>query len=74
MNARIIGNNPDAVRKYAKEKTAEEWKDHPMFVNACKNLASEMNEDWLKYCTKRQARRFKRGTGIVYNSVIQMQN
>lgn len=72
MAARIVGMNiraanKERARKHGKKfRTAADWMKEPMFIGACKKVAAELEVSESSLLTKRQASKFMRGTGIVY--------
>lgn len=50
-------------------RTAAGKSNHNLFVNACEKAAEVLDMPVDKLATKRQASKFFRGTGIVFNTV-----
>ena len=72
MAAKIVGFNMRAVsKKTGICVTANDWVSNDMFKNACIDAAIKLdmdNPDALM--TKRQASKFMRGKGIVYETIM----
>lgn len=66
MAAKITG----FMKKVDGYSTNKGKMNQTMFVNACKALAEKTGGKAEMYITKRQAGKFFRGEGIVYQSII----
>lgn len=72
MAAKIVGFNMRAVsKKTGICVTANDWAHKDMFRNACMDAAIKLNiDDPESLMTKRQASKFMRGKGLVYETVM----
>ena len=72
MAAKIVGFNMHAVsKKTGICVTANDWAHKDMFRNACMDAAVRLGiDDPETLMTKRQASKFMRGKGIVYETIM----
>jgi len=77
--AKVIGFDPkvaketrtrDGKRVKAVARTAAVLMTDPLFTGACRRAADALEIDIVKLITKRQASKFYRGEGIVYQNTI----
>jgi len=60
----------DGKRVKAVARTAVALMADPLFTGACAKAAEKLEIDVANLITKRQASKFYRGTGIVYNTIM----
>lgn len=71
MAAKVIGFNVRAAAKKSRTIiTASDWRKNELFKGACVKASEILNIPVDELNTRRQASKFMRGRGLVYNLVV----